>query len=59
MFSKKRMWRFHICVHSHIGISEAGPGRFGRQVFVIDIHHTIPYHIAVLSFAERDGQSVI
>ena len=27
-----------------LSLSEAGPGRFGRQVSVIDIYHTIPYH---------------
>ena len=26
-----------------LSLSEAGPGRFGRQVSVIDIYHTIPY----------------
>ena len=26
-----------------LSLSEAGPGRFGRQVSIIDIHHTIPY----------------
>ena len=25
-------------------LSEVGPGRFGRQVSVTDIYHTIPYH---------------
>ena len=29
-----------------LSLSEAGPGRFGRQVSVTDIYHTIPpYHI--------------
>ena len=27
-----------------LSLSEAGPGRFGGQVSVIDIYHTIPYH---------------
>ena len=28
-----------------LSLSEAGPGRFGRQVSIIDIYHTtIPYH---------------
>ena len=27
-----------------LSLSEAGPGRFGRQVSVTDIYHTIPYH---------------
>ena len=27
-----------------LSLSEAGPGRFGRQVSVIDIYHTILYH---------------
>ena len=27
-----------------MSLSEAGPGRFGRQVSVTDIYHTIPYH---------------
>ena len=29
-----------------LSLSEAGPGRFGRQVSVTDIYHTIPYHTA-------------
>ena len=28
-----------------LSLSEAGPGRFGRQVSVTDIYHIIPYHI--------------
>ena len=27
-----------------LSLSEAGPGRVGRQVSVTDIYHTIPYH---------------
>ena len=27
-----------------LSLSEAGPGRFGRQVSIIDIYHTTPYH---------------
>ena len=27
-----------------LSLSEAGPGRFGGQVSVTDIYHTIPYH---------------
>ena len=27
-----------------LSLFEAGPGRFGRQVSVTDIYHTIPYH---------------
>ena len=27
-----------------LSLSEAGPGRFGRQVSVTDIYHTVPYH---------------
>ena len=27
-----------------LSLSEAGPGRFGCQVSVTDIYHTIPYH---------------
>ena len=27
-----------------VSLSEAGPGRFGGQVSVTDIYHTIPYH---------------
>ena len=27
-----------------LSLSEAGPGRFGRQVSVTDIYHTMPYH---------------
>ena len=26
-----------------LSLSEAGPGRFGRQISVTDIYHTIPY----------------
>ena len=26
-----------------LSLSEAGPGRFGGQVSVMDIYHTIPY----------------
>ena len=25
-------------------LSEAGPGRFGRQASVTDIYHAVPYH---------------
>ena len=31
-----------------LSLSEAGPGRFGRQVSVTDIYHTMPYHAALL-----------
>ena len=31
-----------------LSLSEAGPGRFGRQVSVTDIYHTIPYHTSEL-----------
>ena len=36
--------RMHVC----LSLSEAGPGRFGDQVSVIDldIYHTIPYYHA-------------
>ena len=27
-----------------LSLSEAGPGRFGGQVCVTDIYHTMPYH---------------
>ena len=27
-----------------LSLSEAGPGRFGRQVSLTDLYHTIPYH---------------
>ena len=30
-----------------LSLSEAGPGRFGGQVSVTDIYHTIPYHVRV------------
>ena len=30
-----------------LSLSEAGPGRFGRQVSVTDIYHTIPYQSRV------------
>ena len=32
-----------------LSLSEAGPGRFGRQVSVTDIYHTIPYHTKLVS----------
>ena len=36
-----------------LSLSEAGPERFGRQVSVTDIYHTIPctipYHMAYIS----------
>ena len=28
-----------------LSLSEAGPGRFGGQVSVTDIYHTIPYQL--------------
>ena len=31
-----------------LSLSEAGPGRFGRQVSITDIYHTIPYHTAAV-----------
>ena len=31
-----------------LSLSEAGPGRFGRQVSDTDIYHTIPYHTSPL-----------
>ena len=30
-----------------LSLSEAGPGRFGCQVSVTDIYHTIPYHLSL------------
>ena len=27
-----------------LSLSEAGPGRFGRQASVTDIYHTMPHH---------------
>ena len=50
-----------------LSLSEAGPGRFGRQVSVIDIYHTIPYHDTLIyknlqkrrlwgSFVDRQGK---
>ena len=27
-----------------LSLSEAGPGRFGRQASAIDIYHTMPWH---------------
>ena len=29
-----------------LSLSEAGPGRFGGQVSVIDIYHTMPYQLS-------------
>ena len=37
-----RMPARSVCLVA-LSLSEAGPGRFGRQVSVIDIYHTIPY----------------
>ena len=33
-----------------LSLSEAGPGRFGRQVSVTDIYHTIPYHAHAIPY---------
>ena len=33
-----------------LSLSEAGPGRFGGQVSVTDIYHTIPYQLLHCSF---------
>ena len=40
------MWFAHLKYQYLVtlSLSEAGPGRFGRQVSVTDIYHTIPYH---------------
>ena len=36
-----------------LSLSEAGPGRFGRQVSVTDIYHTMPcYTCTILSVQE-------
>ena len=32
-----------VCLAT-LSLSEAGPGRFGDQVSVTNIYHTIPYH---------------
>ena len=45
-----------------LSLSEAGPGRFGRQVSVIDIYHTIPdpFKPAPMRYpahVQRDGLS--
>ena len=32
-----------------LSLSEAGPGRFGGQVSVTDIYHTIPSHTVALT----------
>ena len=39
-----------------LSLSEAGPGRFGGQVSVIDIYHTIPYH--TIPYHVDDGEQV-
>ena len=36
-----------------LSLSEAGPGRFGGQVSVTDIYHTIPYHASTVMVAMR------
>ena len=36
-----------------LSLSEAGPGRFGGQVSVTDIYHTIPYHTIPYHGPER------
>ena len=43
-----------------LSLSEAGPGhgRFGRQVSVIDIYHTIPYHTFRPDRHIGDGQLI-
>ena len=38
-----------------LSLSEAGPGRFGRQISVTDIYHTIPYHTMEANRAESQG----
>ena len=38
-----RMPARSVCLVT-LSLSEAGPGRFGGQVSVTDIYHTIPYH---------------
>ena len=34
-----------------LSLSDAGPGRFGRQVSVTDIYHAMPYHTMVGLFS--------
>ena len=43
-----------------LSLSEAGPGRFGRQVSVTDIYHTIPYHTRGLLVARsvKNGSKI-
>ena len=38
-----------------LSLSEAGPGRFGGQVSVTDIYHTIPYHTIPYRHAFRSS----
>ena len=39
-----------------LSLSEAGPGRFGGQVSVTDIYHTIPY---IPLFPSLEGQALL
>ena len=41
-----------------LSLSEAGPGRFGRQVSVTDIYHTIPYTIPYHTIEVCEGAPV-
>ena len=41
-----------------LSLSEAGPGRFGRQVSVTDIYHTIPYHYQVVAAVDVTAPGV-
>ena len=36
-----------------LSLSEAGPGRFGRQVSVTGIYHTIPYQMSPASIVVK------
>ena len=51
-----RMPARSVCLVT-LSLSEAGPGRFGRQVSVTDIYHTMPYH-AMLQLHTRFGRQV-
>ena len=38
-----------------LSLSEAGPGRFGGQVSVTDIYHTMPYHTIPYQYLNAPG----
>ena len=52
-----RMPARSVCLVT-LSLSEAGPGRFGRQVSVTDIYHTIPYQPHYVQFSSIKLSSI-